>query len=447
PDTKDIAGDDSLALVLKFFGSENGEEKRDFVNLLKRYTSTGRRHNADILHDAIRAHDSTLVQKLLGDGRFPLLYDAEGQLPIILSMEEDVPVDLALEVASALLSHGAPIDQMKYAEKVRALFYAAWDHDYRKVDFLLKQGARPSIPDEGSPLSQAIFTSEESTRLLLEAGANPSICDSIGQPLLLALMNSYSRRSENVRLLLKYGSDSNAADKFGTVLHNILEHNGREAAAKILLEAGAAPFVKGWGGLYYQKTPLSVAQNHLKPFLRGWVSNEAKVIEYQLEEAMQPLSWSPLWKQRILSLYNGHPISLKANGPLHAHGPQGSTDFQVISEQDPANFLSIDPNGVVDTILPSIDRVQDLLAEDLLKDKHDFLSDHPHHENLLVLMKDLKRTKETLQIYRKVFEEDYYLDPNLTDQERLNHPSLNPYPIFKKNFTEALEKKKILEGN
>ena len=124
------------------------------------------------------------------------------------------------------------------------------------VQFLLSRGADPKI---GSPLLAASRRGVEVLKPLLAAGANPDVSDSDGDtPLHHATARANSEQS--IRLLIRYGANVNAQNRFGTApLHNCVKF-GEMDSIRVLLEHGARRTIKDNNG----RTPSDVAKQLTK---------------------------------------------------------------------------------------------------------------------------------------------------------------------------------------
>lgn len=450
-DTKDNQGHTVLDIAIERLKERKiTPKRRDFIALLRRYDSTQRGDEADALQSAVRERNVKNVYELLLQGHAPFLYDREGQLALVQAMDEWVPTNLSLEMADFLLRSGAEVNQREFNGGKSALYYAAQDKDPRRVALLLSHRAQPDLPGMESPLSQAVHASAETLNLLLSAGAQPSSVDCIGQTSLLALMNSHARSSHSkAEVLLAAGADPNECNEFGTVLHNVLEKNGSTEAALALLRAGAAPFVKGWGGLYADNTPIEVAMPHFKALLDTWIATEGQIVSATLQNPLPYLAWSDLWKKKLVALYSGGaPHATDQSQILIAFDNQNISYFSVVKGNETLNIIENTAENIADLILKNIaqEEIRTFIRNDVIRDSHDLI-DSPLPDLTKAQMEQIRlmavwvaRTKKAIKVYRTACAKDYGLDPDLTDEQRVNHPTL--LPQLKAAFQKLLEDKR-----
>lgn len=160
-----------------------------------------------------------------------------------VSMLQFAAADGALAVTEGLLNAGAHIDA---ANRNRTpLCWALSSHQLTIVRVLLKSGANPNIPclaevDEAgqwtSLLSATYRNNEESVKMLLEHGADPSFVSTKGIGCITCAADR--RNYELVKLLLQAG-----APPLGNALFCAIERQD-EDILKLLLEAGCNPNVQ-----------------------------------------------------------------------------------------------------------------------------------------------------------------------------------------------------------
>ena len=450
-DTRNHRGQTVVDLAIECSGSiKVRSEQRNFINLLKNYDSKRRENQADALHDAIRRCDIKSTIKLLGIGHAVFLYNKFGELPLAQAVDEQVPTRLSSVISTCLLQRGALIDQKEFNGGNRALWIAAQERDPGKASLLLSNGAQVNLPDEEPILSRSVYASTETLALLLSAGAPANRANCTGQSPLLWLMNSLIRDSyPKAKALLEAGADPNGCDGFGTVLHNALERNGSHEAAIILLDAGAAPFVKGWGGLYLDKTPIDCAISHLNPLLNYWINTKGRERVWTLHKFMAYLPWSDLWKKKLIGLYNGvDPDIAEGEQMLVAFDGNEYLHLYVTLDQKLSSIIGANPVQVANIIINNIGKVKNVISNDVIEDKWDLIdspllgmSEDQLHEIKEIIIR-IERTKKAIKIYKQCAIEDYDLTPDLTSQQIIQHPLISS--IFIKAFQMFLDRKRDL---
>lgn len=190
---------------------------------------------SSLLQIAIDNKQFNTVKYLLKKGADPNKCGEEQKPPLI---------DLAyhsgdLECAKMLISAGADVNA-KDPYGQTALYSAAYAHHIDLVKLLLSKGAQA---DHGANVlcSRAVEL-PELTKLLLEAGADPSCQSSTGYtPLIIA---AESNSLESVRLLIDAGADPEQADKDGA---RAIDYAKREGNAMVLeyLSKHGKPMVQG----------------------------------------------------------------------------------------------------------------------------------------------------------------------------------------------------------
>ena len=144
------------------------------------------------------------------------------------------------EVAELLYQHGAHID-VQGRDKCTPLYGASYAGYLKIVQWLLRHGADPNIPDESDGRAAlheaAIFDHLEIAQALLQHNADLNIQDHDGQtPLHWA---SYNGSTDVVRLLLGQGVDVNARSQDGSTPLHMTCMDGSLESARVLIEHGA----------------------------------------------------------------------------------------------------------------------------------------------------------------------------------------------------------------
>jgi ankyrin repeat protein len=185
--------------------------------------------------------------------------------------DEDPPLHRAaerghLEVVRQLLSAGAPVNQTDSSGRT-ALYRAVYEKRPSVVDLLLRSGANPDIATstsysqfDNTPVAKAASGPPEILRLLLAAGADPRRGgESVGYSPLHRAASDGSL--ENVRLLLQAGARPSVSNNGFSPLHEVVRNSlsSKEKIAPTLIEllvrAGNAVDARDGDGL----TPLHMA--------------------------------------------------------------------------------------------------------------------------------------------------------------------------------------------
>ena len=148
----------------------------------------------------------------------------------------------------ALLDVGANPNRLTGEYGSRALVEAVANGDVESVRVLLDGGADPNLAGGGfTPLGLAALRGHaEIARLLLRAGANPTLKSKDGNTPLTAAV-SFNRLGV-IRELLKYPQDLTLYNLEGRTALSLAAMEGFEEALTLLLEAGADPNMQDKNG-------------------------------------------------------------------------------------------------------------------------------------------------------------------------------------------------------
>ena len=184
------------------------------------------------LHAAAGAGHIDVMKALLDAGANPEAARADERRPVHCALEGRQGAALSL-----LMQHGAAysiylaaalgdMDAVRQAlsrdaslanfadAQHRPISAAAWRQDLDMVKLLLDHGADPSLPEEGAPLGQALWTAvyqhqPEMVKLLLEHGADPNTAPEASGSAL-----SHARKVPELReLLLAHGATNDTSDR------------------------------------------------------------------------------------------------------------------------------------------------------------------------------------------------------------------------------------------
>lgn len=182
-----------------------------------------------------------------GDPVFPILLVGEGMMminhgtfPLILAAMLHKP-----DRARLLVKHGARLDVTCAYGRTPLHWAILGDPDSRLLnnhEVLCKEAAANNTPQPliGEIGSDDQAASLQTTRILLEHGADPNAPDGLGQtPLSRAC--SVGGKVEHLRLLLEWGADVNAAGSIGSTPLMTATTLGLQDTVAALLEFGADP--------------------------------------------------------------------------------------------------------------------------------------------------------------------------------------------------------------
>jgi ankyrin repeat protein len=206
-----------------------------------------------MLIKAIRHGDAAAVRTLLAGGADPN-ESFEGELPLVTAIDQK-----QAEIVRILLEYRADVNSVD-GQGHTPLIVAAGMKNTALVRRLIAAGARnfDVIPEQFPPLTALMLAAYagqvEIARMLLEAGADPSLENRHGQsPLVMG-----ADHPDVLSLLIQHGADPNRPTSAGYLPLVIAASKPRGRGLRPLLAAGANPNVTGPGG----ETPLLIAVRH-----------------------------------------------------------------------------------------------------------------------------------------------------------------------------------------
>lgn len=186
------------------------------------------------LHQAVRKANYRMVKALIDAGSDLSARGYNGKTSLHLACGGN-----AVEIVRLLLDHGANPSAKDYDE--RTPLHDAYSHDISVRQMLITAGADldpRQVPRGLTPLYYEPMIARESViRILLEAGADPSIQDMSGDTILhRATIHNFANV---VRLLLEFGVDITVRNVHGYTPVLVAALGGSDECLRLLLKAGA----------------------------------------------------------------------------------------------------------------------------------------------------------------------------------------------------------------
>lgn len=183
---------------------------------------------------AIEADSAEIVEALLEGGTDFNVKDTYGNSMALRTVESGS--ESMYEIVAAFGRHG--VNMNLGTESQTPLYYAVEQNDIKMVRLLLEAGADPSLATEngGLPLVSAL-SNAETLDLLLKAGADPNGIDRDGNPVLFEALFAVS--TEAAEALIEAGADVNRPGADGRTLLTRATDGGAEDIAKFLEGQGA----------------------------------------------------------------------------------------------------------------------------------------------------------------------------------------------------------------
>jgi ankyrin repeat protein len=276
---------------------------------------------------AVEIKQLEIVRQLLQSGANPNLRDRDGRSTAEIAIEAD-----SAEIVEALLKGGADFNvRDAYGNSVVLRTIESGSEFMSEIVAAFgRHGVNMNLGTASqTPLYHAVEQDDtKMVKLLLEAGADPSLAtENGGLPLLSALSNP-----ETLDLLLKAGADPNGVDRDSNpVLFEALFAVSAEAA-EALIEAGADVNRPGADG----RTPLTRARDggaeSIAKLLERHGATDGKLGEAQGEPAKQA-------KVPVESVPADEEYPRMAALPVYP----GAETMYIMDEGHTANFISSDP--------------------------------------------------------------------------------------------------------
>lgn len=138
--------------------------------------------SANPLHQAVKARDISLCQKLLADGAAPNDKDSNGRTALGWAAHNAA----ALKIVELLIQNGADVNSVDSNGRTPLVDAAVWNWGKTGniLTLLLEAGADPNHQDQAGATALHVAVEGDATeniKVLLEHGANPQICDKRGR--------------------------------------------------------------------------------------------------------------------------------------------------------------------------------------------------------------------------------------------------------------------------
>jgi receptor-interacting serine/threonine-protein kinase 4 len=232
------------------------------------------------LHLACYRDAVGIVQILLDHGANPSAVDCEGRAPLHEGFERNTVI------LQKLIKAGADLNPREMPEGLTPLYFEAWLGREDAVRILLEAGADPSIQTETGEtiLQQAIDRSRTKVvQLLLDAGVDVNVRDfrNGGNAILTAARLG---ADDCIRLLQRAGADVFAVDHHGRNGLHFAARMGRPSTVQLLLEEGVDSSAEDDRGY----TPLRYAVEGEEAH-RGSADWEYAVVDWDYEGVIRIL--------------------------------------------------------------------------------------------------------------------------------------------------------------
>jgi ankyrin repeat protein len=203
--------------------------------------------------------DKDLLELLIAKGADVQARNKAGQTPlhrVSMIRRQNIPLELTAEI---LLAHGAEVDAKDKSGNT-PIHFAVKNGHVKLIDLLLSKGAIISkddnlLPDEEASLQASWSNHADVLKVLLDYGADVNAADRWGWSLLH--YTTWEGNADMTKMLLEKGANPNTVERERgrTPLH-LAAFRGRKAVAEMLLAHGAKMDTRDW----YGKTPLSLAK-------------------------------------------------------------------------------------------------------------------------------------------------------------------------------------------
>lgn len=259
-------------------------------------------HQQSPLHFAVRSDSLECVDRLLNAGADVNAADSRGETPIFYCKSR--------KVIERLEAHGAHLSVISNRGQYPFQYCAAYVRSVEVLQFWIEHGIEINhVPQFGWPALNAVtgmtYGPESSPNkendiklleLLLDHGANVSLCDKAGNPPLYdACVNWHTHL---VKRLLKAGADPNQQNRAGDTALHAAVFRGTQQAVLLLLEYGADVNIPN----RHHQTPYDISQD--KPEIRAFLAPHHRAKTYPVPSADQVI-------QRLLAIPHFHGVELK----------------------------------------------------------------------------------------------------------------------------------------
>jgi len=185
------------------------------------------------LNSAVYYNHAEIVRILLEAGTDPNIHGEHVPALHVAAANDN------LDAATILVEHGAKIDIRDTVNHDTALIYGIRDGKFRVAEYLLGQGANPNLADRQgfAPLHLATARNDAKlVRCLLDHGAavNARTAGHGRTSLLIAAMSGFA---EMVKILLEAGANPSVPDNVGKIPLERAREYDRSDALRVLEEA------------------------------------------------------------------------------------------------------------------------------------------------------------------------------------------------------------------
>ncbi len=318
---------DSVDLLLKRGANPNAREQL---------------HQQTPLHFAVNSDDFECIERLLDAGANVNAKDSRGETPVFYCK--------SLRVIELLKTCEADLDVISKRGQYPFEYCAAYIQSVEIMQFWIEHGIEINhVPDFGWPALNAItgmtYGPEGSPdrkndirllNLLLEHGANPSLCDKAGDPPLYAACLNW--HTHLVERLLESGASPNQQNRSGDTPLHAAVFRGTEEAVQYLMDYSADVNIPN----LHRQTPYDVSVDQLEIHALLAPHHEPQQVHVPSQDEVV---------QRLKAIPKFHDVELKGcseteinqlESQLGAEFPQSYRSFLAIFGKGAGEFMLSD---------------------------------------------------------------------------------------------------------